>query len=43
MNEIEIEAGRFECRFCGDRFSTVGEKKRHIREDHTVVEDERRV
>lgn len=42
MTEIEIEAGRFECRFCEERFTTVGEKKRHIRDEHTVVEDERR-
>ncbi len=31
----EIEGGRFGCPHCPDRFESVGDKKRHIRTDHT--------
>lgn len=30
----ELEAGRYDCPACDDRFETVGDKKRHIRDNH---------
>lgn len=30
----ETSAGRFACPSCPERFETVGDKKRHIRDQH---------
>jgi len=36
---MEIEQGRFGCPECPDRFKTVGDKRRHIRAEHTDEQD----
>lgn len=30
----ETEVGRYDCPACPDRFESVGDKKRHIRDKH---------
>lgn len=35
MTATTMEAGRHGCPVCTKRFDTVGDKKRHIRNDHT--------
>lgn len=36
----EITPGRFFCPRCPQRFATLGDKKRHIRKEHTDEEEE---
>lgn len=36
------EGGRYDCPLCSDRFASVGEKKRHIRETHSAPQKETR-
>ncbi len=38
MNQT-VEPGRHDCPLCTTRFDTVGDKKRHIRTDHTNPKD----
>lgn len=34
MTTETAETGRYDCPVCGDRFASVGDKKRHLRHKH---------
>lgn len=45
MTEIhpaDLTLGRYGCPLCPERFESVGDKKRHIRDDHTDTTKETR-
>lgn len=37
MDEPITNTGRYDCPLCPERFETVGDKKRHLRDTHPEV------
>jgi hypothetical protein len=34
-----MDTGRYECPECTDRFDSVGDKKRHLRDTHQIAKN----